>query len=122
MVNGKESTQHQVNRVSYLQKEEANKISHLYSQMETMNRNLVRIYGIWDGFFKVLGTILSLLTVGSLIWVTRNLYYLNGKWNFVTVCIGAILFIAVLALMIALVWMIVNTLLVNKIESINRLP
>ena len=92
------------------------RMDHIQDQIKVINRNLRRVYDIWDGFFKTVGVIVSVIIAGWITWTTRNLYMYNGKWTFGTVFIGGIIYVLVLTLLLWLVWATVNALLVNKCE------
>ena len=97
-------------------KQMSNILDHLRSQNRILSKNIGKIFKIWDGFFKTLGVIISVAIVTGLIWLTRNIYCLNGKWDFHAVFFGGMIFLAILVGLIAGTWGLVNEILINKIE------
>ena len=113
----KETLEHQVKQLAVTSNNLTQNVKSLYKQVGNINSNIRKIYSIWDGFFKTVGVLGSLALVIWLTWLTRGLYYLDGKWKFGTIVMGTIVFIIVLALLILLVYVIVNALLVNKMRE-----
>ena len=101
-------------------KKMSNIMDHLRSQNRVLTTNIKKIFKIWDGFFKTMGVVFSIGVVSMLMYCTRDLYYLNGKWDFAVVFVGGILFLGLLGALIAGVWYIVNEALINKFEMCNR--
>lgn len=93
-----------------------NKIEHLYSISAVLNKNLRKIFSIWDNFFKFIGVAVSLTVAALITLATRSWYYTNGKWDFGVVVGCGLLYIVITALGIGLTCFLVNTLLVKKIQ------
>ena len=99
-------------------REMSNKVTFLSDQVRLLRQGVSKIYRIWDRFFKTIGVIISVLIVSGLWAAGYKLYWMNGKWPFVTVVFGVILALIILGLLVWLTWQIVNAALVNKINEL----
>lgn len=95
-------------------------VEHLNAQHRVMRRNLTKIFGIWNAWFKTLGVIVSFVIATVVTCATRTLYYDDGtRWSFSMVFFGGVIYLIVLALGIWVTWILTNTFLIKKIELCN---
>ena len=95
-------------------------IQHLQSQINVANRNLRKIYNIWDSFFKTAGTLVLVCLEVTIFMATKHLYDLNGKWHFGRIVFGGICYVIVTVLGLIFIWWITNKLLINRVELNNQ--
>lgn len=105
--------QEQINRLE-------TKIEHLQAVNKVISRNVKKIFTIWDRFFKTLGTLISIGVATAVTYVTRDLYYHNGKWDFSVIFFGGLIYLIVVAGGVWLTWYLVDKLLIKKIECLPR--
>lgn len=87
------------------------RVQHLYNKDNIKNLHIDNIYNFVDTIRAfvggILAVVLGIVTVLA-VTTTRAMYYSNGRWTFGTVVFGGVVFVVVLALLVALIGLVIN--------------
>lgn len=111
-------TEFLLTKISTKQKSIENRMEFISNRSDLLAKNLRKVFAVWNNFFKGLAVVFSVGITTAVTIGTRHLYLTNGKWPFSTIVIGTICYLIVNAVLIWVLWALINTLLTEKVNNI----